>query len=97
MTLSSFRKLSPRGQFLHVLAVGTYMALRWEGAGAGVVHLYSVPNGKLGFFAEVGIAALKDGIVVLRTFSDSQALTDYAHGVPLPGIKKASPVSGEAF
>jgi hypothetical protein len=85
MTFTSFRKLSPRAQFLRVLAVGTYKALRWEGAGAGVMHLYSMPDGKLGFFAEVGIADLKDGIVVLHSFSDSEALADYAHGVELPG------------
>ncbi len=38
-----------------------------------------------GFFVEVGIYDGRGQAVVLRSFSDSEALEDYARGVRLPG------------
>jgi hypothetical protein len=43
------------------------------------------PPMKWGFFVEVGIDDGRGQAVVLRSFSDSEALADYAHGVRLPG------------
>ncbi|MGI4864615.1 MAG: hypothetical protein ACRYFZ_11895 [Janthinobacterium lividum] len=81
MTVYQFRLLVPRAQLLHILTTGTYLARRWE---EGAISLYYLPDEGRGVFVEVGYDAYKHGAVVLRSFSDSEALEDYAHGVRLP-------------
>lgn len=83
MTLVQFRLLIPRAQLLHVLTQGTYLARRWEQEGG--VNLYHCPDDGRGFFVEVGYDEATQAAVVLRCFSSSVPLADYAHGVRLPG------------
>jgi len=82
MSFYAFRLLSPVAQLHYVLTHGTYLAQRWEAEGG--VNLYHLPDEDLGFFAEVGIDDGRGRALVLRSFSDSEALEDYAHGVRLP-------------
>ena len=83
MTLYRFRLLSPRAQLLCTLMQGTYLAQHWQGR--HLVKLYHLWDGGRGFFAEVGVNEDQEQFVVLRSFSDSEPLVDYAHGVRLPG------------
>jgi hypothetical protein len=82
MTLYTFRLLSPQVQLHLVLTRGTYIAQRWEDEGG--VNLYHLPDDGRGFFAEVGVNEEHECLVVLRSFSSSVPLEDYAHGVRLP-------------
>ncbi|MGI4862588.1 MAG: hypothetical protein ACRYFZ_01605 [Janthinobacterium lividum] len=83
LTLVRFQLLRSRAQLLYAMTQGTYLAQRWHGI--SIVNLYHLPDGRRGFFAETGLDELKDCFVVLRSFSDSEALADYAQGVRLPG------------
>lgn len=69
-------------QLRYVLERGTYLAQRWEDEGG--VNLYHLPDEGRGFFVEVGIDDGRGQAVVLRSFSSSVPLEDYAHGVRLP-------------
>ena len=82
MTLTFFRQLSPRAQLLVGLTEGTFLAQRWEDEGG--VNLYHLPDGGRGFFVEVVIDREQERFVVLRSFSSSIPLADYAHYVQLP-------------
>lgn len=82
MGLYQFRLLPATYQLIWVLAEGTFLAQRWH-AGVGV-NLYYLPNESRGFFAEVGIDEQQDCFAVLRSFSSSEALTDYVQGMQLP-------------
>lgn len=82
MSFYAFRLLSPVVQLRYVLTYGTYLAQRWEAEGG--INLYHLPSEGRGFFAEVGYDACKHGAIVLRSFSDSEPLADYAHWVRLP-------------
>jgi hypothetical protein len=48
------------------------------------VNLHHCAGASRGFFVEVGIDDGDGQAVVLRSFSDSEALEDYAHGVQMP-------------
>lgn len=82
MTFDAFRRLSAVVQLYWVLRHGTYLAQRWDDESA--VNLYHCAGDGRGFFVEVGIEDGRGQAVVLRSFSDSEALADYAHGVRLP-------------
>lgn len=82
MTLTFFRRLSPRAQLLVVLAEGTYLAQRWEDEGG--VNLYHLPDTGRGFFVEVAIEPEQQRLLILRSFADNIPLADYAHYVQLP-------------
>lgn len=82
MTLHTFQLLSPTDQLAWVLEEGIFLAQRWEEEGA--ISLYHCANESRGFFAEVAYDSYKHGAVVLRSFSDSEPLADYAHHVQLP-------------
>ena len=82
MTLAGFRQLSTRAQLLAVLTEGTYLAQRWEDEGG--VNLYHLPDAGRGFFAEIAIEQEQQRFLVLRSFSSSIPLEDYAHYVQLP-------------
>ncbi|RZJ95332.1 MAG: hypothetical protein EOO60_00750 [Hymenobacter sp.] len=82
LSLPRFQLLRPRAQLLYALTNGTFLARRWQYI--TVTSLYFLPNGGRGFFAEVGLDEAQDCFVVLRSFSDSEALADYAHYVQLP-------------
>jgi hypothetical protein len=66
-----------------VLVGGTYLAQRWQDDGS--INLYYLPGESRGLFAKVGVDNSKEQAVVLRSFSDSEPLEDYAHGVRLLG------------
>ncbi|MGI4735061.1 MAG: hypothetical protein ACRYG7_07775 [Janthinobacterium lividum] len=83
MSCYVFRLLSPVVQLYWVLQHGTYLAQRWEDKGG--VNLYHCADEGRGFFVEVGIDDGRGQAVVLRSFSSSVPLEDYAHGVRLPG------------
>jgi hypothetical protein len=82
MSLHAFQQFSPVIQLYWVLHHGTYLANRWDDESA--VNLYHCAGDGRGFFVEVGIDDGRGQAVVLRSFSDSKALADYAHGVRLP-------------
>jgi hypothetical protein len=65
-----------------VLVGGTHLAQRWQDDGS--INLYCLPDETRGFFAEAGVNNSKEQAMVLRSFSDSEALTDYGHGVQRP-------------
>ncbi|MGI4742447.1 MAG: hypothetical protein ACRYG7_45395 [Janthinobacterium lividum] len=48
------------------------------------MNLYHCVGAGRGFFVEVGIDDGREQAVVLRSFSDSKTLEDYAQGVKLP-------------
>jgi hypothetical protein len=83
MTLSLFRLLLPEVQLRYVLVRGTYLAQRWDEE-LGGVNLYHLPGEGRGFFAEVGIQEWQDCLQVLKSFSSSGPLEDYAQEVQLP-------------
>ena len=70
-------------QLHYVLARGTYLAQRWDEEKGGA-NLYYLADGGRGFFAEIGFDDDQARFVVLRSFSDSEPLADYAHNVQLP-------------
>jgi hypothetical protein len=82
MSFYAFRLLSPVVQLYWVLKHGTYLAQRWEDEGG--VNLHYLPDEGRGFFVEVGVDESQQRAVVLRSFSSSVPLEDYAHGVRLP-------------
>jgi hypothetical protein len=82
MTLAKFQALDPRTQVTLVLMRGTYLAYRWENEEQ--VRLFYLRDGVRGFFVEPGQDAEQPCAVVVRSFSDSETLADYVHGVRLP-------------
>jgi hypothetical protein len=82
MTFYAFRLLSPVVQLYWVLHRGTYLAQRWDDESG--VNLYHCEDEGRGFFVEVGIDDGRGQAVVLRSFTSSVPLEDYAHGVRLP-------------
>jgi hypothetical protein len=81
LTFHRFQQLRPRAQLLCVMTAGTYLTHRWHGA--SIVKLYFLPNTGRGFFAETGLDEAQDCYTVLRSFSHSAPLADYARYVPL--------------
>ncbi|MGI4742445.1 MAG: hypothetical protein ACRYG7_45385 [Janthinobacterium lividum] len=77
-----FNSLSPELQMRHVLMCGTYLA--WRREGEDQFMLYHLPDGGRGFFVELGVDEAQDCFVLLRSFSSSVPLEDYAHYVRLP-------------
>ncbi len=47
--------------------------------------MYHVPIEGRGFFVEPGIDKERDCFFIVRSFSDSEPLGEYAQGVRLPG------------
>jgi hypothetical protein len=82
MTCYTFARMPPSFQLTWLLEKGTYLARRWEEEGA--IALYYLPDGGRGFFAEVSHDACQRGSFVVRSFSNSLPLEEYAHGVQLP-------------
>jgi hypothetical protein len=82
MTFYAFHLLSPVVQLYWVLNHGTYLAQRWEDEGG--VNLYHLPDEGCGFFVEVGVDDGKGQAVVLRSFSSSDLLEDYACYMQIP-------------
>jgi hypothetical protein len=80
MTCYTFERMPPSLQLTWVLSKGTYLARRWEEDGA--IALYYLPDGRRGFFAEVGHN--EQEVFVLRSFSSSLLLAEYASRVRLP-------------
>jgi hypothetical protein len=74
--------MPPAFQLTWVLSKGTYLARRCEQDRA--IALYYLPDGRRGFFVEVGVDKEKKKATVLRSFSSSEPLEDYTHGVRLP-------------
>ena len=83
MSLHAFKQFSPVKQLYWVLHHGTDLANRWEDD--STVNLYHCAGDGRGFFVEIGIDDGRGQAVVLRSFSDSEALEDYAQEVRLPG------------
>jgi hypothetical protein len=81
MTRLTFVRMPPAFQLTWVLSKGTYLTQRNEQEEA--IALYYLPDGGRGFFVEVGVNKAKKARV-LRTFSSSGPLEEYAHGVRLP-------------
>ena len=52
--------------------------------GHAFLYLYHVPAEGRGFFVELGVDKGRDCFFIVRSFSDSEPLADYAHGVRLP-------------
>ena len=73
-------------QLYWVIHHGTFLANRWDDESA--VNLYHCAGDGRGFFVEVGIDDGRGQAVVLRSFSDSEALEDYTYRVRLPSVKK---------
>jgi hypothetical protein len=84
MTFDAFQLLSPVVQLLWVLKYGTYLAQRWDDESG--VNLYHCEEEGRGFFVEVGIDDGRGQAVVLRSFSNSKPLEDYAQRMRLPEI-----------
>lgn len=84
MMRSVFRLFSPEQKLFYALMQGTYLAQRWKTGSR--ITLYHLSDGRRGFFVEVGIEESKGQAVVLRSFSSSVPLADYAHGVRLPEV-----------
>lgn len=84
MTLDAFRLLAPRVQVTFTLMHGTYLARRWEEQDR--LRLYYLSDDVRGFFVELGHDTHDGRAVVLRSFSDSEALANYAQGISLPEI-----------
>jgi hypothetical protein len=82
MTLATFQLLTPRAQLLLAMTEGSYLAYRWE-EGYGR-NLYYLPNSRQVFFIEVGFSNSQECLIVLRSFTSSVLLEEYAHGVQLP-------------
>jgi hypothetical protein len=83
MTLTAFRRLSPRTQILVVMKEGTYLACRRDEEQC-LTNLYYVPDGLYGFFAEIGFDERQECLMVLRSLNSSVLLEEYAQGVRLP-------------
>lgn len=60
----------------HVLMCGTYLAWRWKGQAQ--LMLYHLPDSGRGFFVELAVDEEQDCFVLLRSFSSSVPLEDYA-------------------
>ena len=84
MSLYTFQLLSPAVQLYWVLKHGTFLAQRWEAEGG--VNLYYCADEGRGFFVEVGYDESKQQAVVLRSFSSSVPLEDYASSMQLPEL-----------
>ena len=82
MTIDCFKQLAPRVQLVVVLSEGTRIAAQQQGR--FTLTLYYVPDGGRGFFAEVGVNATLQRIVVLRSLGSSALLEEYTQGVQLP-------------
>ena len=82
MTLDTFRQMRPHDKVALVVATGTHLANRRHNQ--RVVHLYFLPNSGVGFFVEMSYEPVLESIMVLRSFSDTAPLVDYAHHVQLP-------------
>lgn len=82
MTLDLFQLLSLGAQLYLVHTRSTFLACRWDGVIPILLH--HMPTAGRGFFVELGVAIEEPYFTVLRSFSDSQPLEDYAQGVKLP-------------
>ncbi len=82
MSFYAFRALSPVMQLYWVIHHGTYLAQRWDDESG--VNLYHCAGNGRGFFVEVGIDDGRGQAVVLRSFSNSEALTNYTNSIRLP-------------
>jgi hypothetical protein len=82
MTLDAFRQLQPDDKVALVVAAGTHLAKRRQNQRD--VHLYFLPNAGVGFFVEVSYEPVLESIMVLRSFTETAPLVDYAHHVRLP-------------
>lgn len=82
MSLHQFQQFSPVVQLLWVIKRGTYLANRWEDDGG--VNLYHCAGDGRGFFVELGVDDGRGQAVVLRSFSNSGPLADYAQGMQMP-------------
>jgi hypothetical protein len=58
---------------------------RWQSRERNQIHNKKPRPDRRGFFVEVGADDGKGQAVVLRSFSDSEPLDDYAQGFHLPG------------
>jgi hypothetical protein len=84
MTCYTFMRMPATFQLTWVLKKGTYLARRREEQ--VTIALYYLPYGGRGFFAEVGRGASQQGAFVMRSFSNSTSLEDYAQYVRLPEL-----------
>jgi hypothetical protein len=82
MSLYAFQQFSPVMQLYWVLHHGTFLANRWDGERG--INLYHCAGDGRGFFVEVGIDDERAQAVVLRSFSSSGPLEEYAQGMRLP-------------
>jgi hypothetical protein len=82
MTRLTFIRMPPAFQLTWVLSKGTYLTQCHEQEEA--IALYYLPDGGRGFFAEVGVDKAQQKARVVCTFSSSEPLEKYAHGVRLP-------------
>lgn len=82
MTLYLFRQLSPPVRVLYALERGTYLASCWEAEDG--VNLYHLPSEQGGHSVELDIR--EERAVVLRSFTSSVPLEDYAHRARLPAL-----------
>jgi hypothetical protein len=82
MTCLTFVRMPPAFQLTWVLSKGTHLTQCHEQEEA--IALYYLPDGGRGFFVEVGVDKAQQKARVVRTFSSSEPLEKYAHGVRLP-------------
>ena len=82
MTLDTFRQLQPHDKVALVTAAGTHLAKRRHYQRD--IHLYFLPNSGVGFFVEVSYEPVLESMLVLRSFTDTATLVDYAHHIRLP-------------
>jgi hypothetical protein len=82
MSLHDFQSFPLLLQLAWVFKYGTFLAQCWDRVGG--VNLYHLTDEAKGFFVEVGYDEATQDAVVLRSFSDSAPLEEYAQGVRLP-------------
>ena len=82
LTLVRLQLLRSRAQLLYAVTQSTYLAQCCHGS--SIVSLYHLPDEGRNFFAETGFDAVRNCFIMLRSFSSSVPLEDYAHYVELP-------------
>ncbi len=73
-------------QLYWVLKHGSFLIHRRqkESGGEAFLYLYHVPAEGHDFFVELGVDKERDCFFIVRSFSDSEPLEDYAQYVQLP-------------
>lgn len=81
MSFDNFCLLSPNAQLYWVFKCGIYLAHRGGEVGT---NLYYCANKERGFFVEISYDASQLQAMVVRSFSNSVLLEEYAQSIQLP-------------